>query len=603
MAGREDSVARGNPGIWEARLEQGHELYVRGLLALRDGDPNAAIELLLAASRQLPAHQGVVATCPMNDLSECHIRVMTGHASTPVRVAPVNHVSAYTEQFVGDRAKPGHDTGVGNASFVWQVGTIPVNANVDSCTRGGDGAACEASTIPASRLLTDELRLRRAGISRNLLRAFIAAGRFQQALEQADVCLTLAPNEAEFHFARGTALNGLGKPAAACAALTRAVTLRPDHAPSLLNLANAWVDLDDLEVAEELCRRATRLDPQLIEARASLGFILTAQGRLSQAIAACESAIELSPEYTPAHWNLAVAALLSGDLGRGFAEYEWRKRHLPFCRDFAPLPGPQWDGSDPAGQTILVRAEQGFGDIIQFARYLPVIREAGGIPVLVCPAAIAPLIRAMPGAQVVSRGEALPRYDAWIDQMSLPRVFHATLETLPGASGYLQADPARVAAWRATLPVGRKVGVVLAGNALHGNDRRRSIPLRMVFPLPEIPSVTYINLHHGPTAAGLGLPDLTARLRDYAETAALLANLDLTVTVDTSIAHLAGAMGRPAWVLLPAAPDWRWLLQRADSPWYASLRLLRQQRAGDWAALLAKVMRELPRFLRSLPAG
>lgn len=492
----EDHVPPANPGAPQAQLEQ-QELYISGLLALRDGDADA-VGRLLAASRQQPAHQGV---------------------------------------------------------------------------------------------------------RRNLLRAFIAARRFQQALEHADVCLTLTPDDAEFHFARGTALNALGEPAAACAALSRAVSLRPDHAPSLLNLANAKVDLDDLEAAEELCRRAIRQDPRLIEAHASLGFILTARGRPAQAIAACEAAIELSPEYTPAHWNLAVAALLSGDLARGFAEYEWRKRHLPYCRDFAPLPGPQWDGSDPTGRTILVRAEQGFGDIIQFARYLPLMHEAGGDAVLVCPAAMAPLMRSMPGIRVVTQGSVPPRYNSWIDQMSLPRVFHATLGTLPGANGYLQADPTRVAGWRANLPVGRKVGVVFAGNALHGNDRRRSVPPRTAFPLPEIPGVTYINLHHGPTAMGLGLTDLTAQLTDYAETAALLANLDLIVTVDTSIAHLAGAMGRPAWVLLPAAPDWRWLLARTDSPWYASLRLLRQQRAGDWAPVLAQVTHELPEFLRSLLAA
>ena len=482
------------PSPLEPRPEVGRGLYIQGLLALRDGNADGAVSLLLAALRWQPSHQGM---------------------------------------------------------------------------------------------------------HRNLVRALVAAGRFQQALEQADAGLLAAPDEAEFHFARGTALNALGEPDKACAALTRAVALRPRHAPSLLNLANARADLDDLAAAEDLCRGAICLDPELIEAHASLGFILTARGQLTAAIAACERAIELSPRFTQAHWNLAIAALLSGDLVRGFAEYEWRKRHLLYRQDFVLLPGPQWDGSDPTGRTILVRAEQGFGDMIQFSRYLPLIREAGGIPLFLCPASMAPLIRSMPGVRVFSRGDALPRCDAWIDQMSLPRVFGATLAMLPGASGYLRADPERVAAWRTMVPGGTKVGVALAGNGSHRNDRRRSIPPALAFPLPEIPGVTFVNLHHGAAATGLGLPDLSPRLTDYAETAALVANLDLVVTVDTSIAHLSGAMGRPAWILLPAAPDWRWLLQRADSPWYASLRLLRQQRAGDWTGVLAQVMRELPGFLGS----
>ena len=226
----------------------------------------------------------------------------------------------------------------------------------------------------------------------------------------------------------------------------------------------------------------------MIEAHASLGFFLTARGRPAQAIAACEAAIELSPEYTPAHWNLAVAALLSGDLARGFAEYEWRKRHLPYCRRLRAATGPAMGWIRPHRPNHFGSAEQGFGDIIQFARYLPLMHEAGGDAVLVCPAAMAPLMRSVPGIRVVTQGSVPPRYDSWIDQMSLPRVFHATLGTLPGANGYLQADPTRVAGWRANLPVGRKVGVVFAGNALHGNDRRRSVPPRTAFPLPECPA-------------------------------------------------------------------------------------------------------------------
>jgi hypothetical protein len=181
----------------------------------------------------------------------------------------------------------------------------------------------------------------------------------------------------------------------------------------------------------------------------------------------------------------------------------------------------------------------------------------------------------------------------WIDQISLPRVFGTTLDTIPAPDRYLSADPERALAWRGRLPDGRKVGIALSGNPKHSADRRRSVPLDLAVPLPDIPGMSFVNLQHGDAAHGLGLPDLTPWLTDYAETAALIDNLDLVVTVDTSVAHLAGALGKPVWLLLPHAPDWRWLLGRTDSPWYRSARLFRQPTAGDWRSVLDLVMLEL----------
>jgi len=447
----------------------------------------------------------------------------------------------------------------------------------------------------AASLLTQALRRQpgHQGMQRNLVRALLALENYAQALVRADAALVETPDDAELHFARGTALSALGQPSRACGAFARALSLQPDHAPSWLNMGNASADLDDLESAETLYRTALRVDATLPEAHASLGYLLTMQGRLPEAIAACETAIQLKPEFSQAHWNLAIALLLSGDLPRGFAAYEWRKRHNPFVKDLPDLPGPKWDGSDADGRTILVRAEQGFGDAIQFARYLCLIRDAGGTPVLACAPPLVPLIRGIPGVKAVAAGEPLPAYDAWIDQMSLPRLFGTTLDTIPGADGYLRADPIRVEAWRSWLPSGRKVGVAFAGNPRHNADRRRSIPLDLVVPLPVIPRLDFVNLQHGGPAGRLGLPDLSPRMTDYAETAALIENLDLVVTVDTSVAHLAGAMGKPVWIMLPFAPDWRWLLNRADSRWYRSARLFRQPAAGDWTSVLADVMREL----------
>jgi tetratricopeptide (TPR) repeat protein len=477
-------------------------------------------------------------------------------------------------------------------------------AAAQPCYPPSDGRALYISGLQALRdgdapeavaLLTLALHRQPAhpGIRRNLVRALLALENHPQVLVHANAGLLETPADAELHFARGTALNGLGQPALACAAFARALSLQPDHAPSWLNMGNSSADLDDLTSAETLYRTAIRLDATLPQAHASLGYLLTMQGRLPEAIAACETAIQLKPGFAQAHWNLAIALLLSGDLLRGFTAYEWRKKHNAFVKDLPDLPGPKWDGTDAGGRTILVRAEQGFGDAIQFARYLCLIRDAGGTPVLVCASPLVRLIQGIPGVQAVATGDLLPAYDAWIDQMSLPRLFGTALDTIPGAAGYLRADPMRVDAWRSRLPRGRKVGVVFAGNPGHNADRRRSIPLDLVVPLPDIPGLSFINLQHAGSARGLGLPDLTPWMTDYAETAALIENLDLVVTVDTSVAHLAGAMGKPVWIMLPFAPDWRWLLHRCDSPWYRSATLFRQPAAGDWPSVLDRVMQEL----------
>ncbi len=447
----------------------------------------------------------------------------------------------------------------------------------------------------AAGLLIAALRRQPAnfGMRRNLVRAFMAAGRFECALVQVDACLSQRPEEAELHYARGSALTALGEPAKACAALTRAVALQPDHAASNLNLGNAWADLDDLETAERLCRNAIALDPGMPEAHASLGYILTARGALPDAIQACQDAIRLRPGFTQAHWNLAIATLLAGDLKRGFAEFEWRKWHDPYRQDFPPLPGPVWDGAVARGRTILVRSEQGLGDTIQFARFLPLIHKAGGNSVLQCQPSLHPLLGGLPGVRVISSQDPLPPHDAWIDLMSLANVLGTSLETIPAASGYLRADQVLAATWRDRLPAGKKVGVVFAGNPRHANDRRRSIP---AVELPEIPGITFISLRHGSAASALGRSDWTEHLTDFGQTAALIECLDLVITVDTAVAHLAGALGKPAWVLLPAAPDWRWMLGRPDSPWYDSVRLFRQETPGDWTSVLRSVFQSLEAF-------
>lgn len=424
-------------------------------------------------------------------------------------------------------------------------------------------------------------------------RALLAVGQSGAALAAADVALAQDPGNVQALFLRGTALGTLDRPADAVEVLHAAIAEDPANAAAQLNLGNALADLDELEAAESSIRRAIALDPALIEAHVSLGFILTSRGELAEAIVACEAALALQPGLAQAHWNMAVAALLGGDFARGFAEYEWRKRHDRYRRDFIDLPGPVWTGADPAGRTILVHAEQGLGDTIQFARYLTLIVAQGADVVLVCDASLVPLLGVLPGVTALPRGAALPPYDSWIDQMSLPRVVATGPATIPAAKGYLAPDPVRVAAWWAALPAGRKVGLAWAGNANHSNDRRRSMPPDVLEVLLAAPDIRFVSLQLGPRAIEAGLSKLPMHLADYVETAALIANLDLVVTVDTSVAHLAGALGVPCWVMLPYAPDWRWRLGCETSAWYASMRLFRQPAPGAWRDLATNIVAAL----------
>ncbi len=427
----------------------------------------------------------------------------------------------------------------------------------------------------------------------NLARALLSAGQPEAALAAAEAGLVPFPDAAELHFVRGTALSAARRSTEAGAALARAVALDPGHAAAWLNLGNACADLDMLDEAERHMRAALRIDPHMIEAHASLGFVLTSLGRLEEAQAACAAAIARAPDFAQAHWNLATACLLAGDYATGFRGYEWRKRHDRFRRDFIDLPGRAWDGEAVDGLNVLVQAEQGLGDTIQLSRYFPLIAARGARVTLACDRRLIPLLRHAPGLHAaVDKAERLPAYDVWIDQMSLPRVLATTPDTIPTPSGWLAADPGSVAHFAAMLPPGPRIGIVWAGNPGHSNDHRRSLPASAVARLAAACEAPLVSLQvgpHAPDATLFGFRDLAPCLTDYAATAAAIAALDLLVCVDTSVAHVAGALGKPVWVMLPYAPDWRWMLGRDDTPWYRSMRLFRQDRPGDWGPVIARV--------------
>jgi tetratricopeptide (TPR) repeat protein len=421
------------------------------------------------------------------------------------------------------------------------------------------------------------------------------SGAFEAALAGAERALAHDPALLEARLIQARALRELGRSADSRESGEAAVALAPHSAHAWMALGNACFDLDLFDEAGPAYERALQLDPGLTEAHANLGFLLTAQGRYGEAIAACQRAVALRPDFAEAHWNQGFAHLLAGEYAPGWAKYEWRKRHPRFASAFARLPGPAWTGEALAGKRLLVHAEQGLGDCVHFARFAADLAARGATVILACARPLRSLISRAPGvAEAVDRDLPLPPYDYWVDQMSLPYLLEVAPDASAAPPSYLTADELRVAAWQEMLPEGRRAGLVWSGNPLHSNDRRRSVPAGNLAPLLTLPGWHFVSLQVGASAGDIaslpGILDVSDALVDFEATAALVENLDVVVTVDTAAAHLAAALGRPTFLLLPFAPDWRWLPSQPDSTaWYPSMRLFRQPRPGDWAAVVERV--------------
>ncbi|MGA3001265.1 MAG: tetratricopeptide repeat protein [Acetobacteraceae bacterium] len=435
-------------------------------------------------------------------------------------------------------------------------------------------------------------------------------GRFDAALSSYANTIALRPGFAEAHNNHGNALVALQRLEEALASYDRAIALKPDHAGAYKNRGAALAGLGRIDAAVADYDRAIALQPDYAEAYADRGAALANLGRRKEALASCDRAIALQPDSPEARFNKGACHLALGDYERGWESYEWRwqTRH---AAALPRLPGLLWRGEDSiANRTILVHAEQGFGDSLQFCRYVPMLSRLANV-VLDVPR---PLLRILSSldcdVQIVAHGDDLPPFDAWVPMLSLPLAFRTTIETIPAAVPYLHANPEQSAHWRKRLATlsGRKVGLVWAGSPLspqppaQAMDRRRSMTLQQFAPLAEIPGLCLISLQKGDAASqtrmppdGMVLHDWTDELQDYADTAALIAALDLVISVDTSVVHLAGALGKPVWVLNRFDQCWRWLQDRTDSPWYPTAWLFRQPKPGDWASVIRDVTEALRR--------
>ena len=375
--------------------------------------------------------------------------------------------------------------------------------------------------------------------------------------------------------------------------LNRAIKLNPSFALAYNNLGMSYLAQDDFRQALSYFSSATQLDSNLAMAHFNLGISFKELGRLDEAIAALRRAVEISPDFAEAHLNLAIALLLSGQLLEGFEEYEWRNR----VSSPPSFDSPLWDGTvDPNG-TLLVYTEQGLGDTLQFIRFVPFIAAQGMRVIVQCPPALENLLQGVEGVSMTYRqDEELPPHSAHVSLMSLPHLFQVHLGKVPANVPYITTPFSKIVAWRDVLTPFRDticIGLRWAGNPDNTQDRGRSIPLELFEVLADIPNVIWVSLQANPlseeerlSAEKLGLKDFSDRLVDFTDTAALVEQLDLVISVDTAVLHLAGALGRPAWGLLKASPHWPWLLERDDSPWYPSARLFRQQTSGNWKAVV-----------------
>jgi len=469
-------------------------------------------------------------------------------------------------------------------------------------------------SLPAlfSKNLKYAVESRRPGFWNERGRGLAARQRYEEALECYDHALAIRGDSPQIWANRGNALRNLDRLDEAETSLREALRLKPDFANAHNNLAIVLEYLGRFDEAEASVRTALCLQAEHVFAHSNLGNILYRLGRASEAVASYRTALRLQPEATGLHVGLGLALLMAGQLEEGWKEFEWRLRSEHMVRRDPVFSLPSWNGEAIGDRVILLLADQGLGDTLQFCRHVPQVASRGGRIILAVQPPLVRLLSRLPGVSeiVTDRCFKPSSFDLWCALMSLPHAVGATLETIPATTPYLSADPADIAHWGERLAgfAGLRVGLCWAGGR-SGRlsqlvvDRRRSITLDTLAPLGKISGVQFISLQKGAPAAeaarpppGMKLHDFTEDLHDFADTAALIDNLDLVISVDTAVAHLAGALGKPVWLLNRFDTCFRWSRDRDDSPWYPSLRQFRQPTPGDWDSVISRARAALQRL-------
>ena len=446
----------------------------------------------------------------------------------------------------------------------------------------------------------------------NLGLVFISLKRQERAIQAFQKAIEINPDYAEAYYNLGLALKKQQQFEKAVLNFKHVIKLTPDDADAYYNLGNTYEALGRHEAAVENYQLAINKNGAFAGAFNNLALVLKAMGRIDEAIVDLREAVRLQPGLAEAHWNLSLALLVKGEFEEGWKEHEWRflrgKRSTIYPHPFGI---PLWDGTSFAGKRLFVHSEQGFGDTLQFIRYLPMVKRRGGTVLFETFRPLLGILNSFPGIDELV--ETSPdRYhaescDYYVPIMSLPMLFATDIPTIPSNIPYIFADPIKVEQWKTRISKkGYKIGIVWAGKPGHENDKNRSCELEHFLPLTKIPGTVIYTLQKGDAGCQVksmggiikNMVNVAHDLRDFSDTAAAIENLDLLISADTAAAHLAGAMGKLVWTLLPYAPDWRWLLEREDTPWYPTMRLFRQPARGDWGAVFDKVKDELQKLTR-----
>jgi tetratricopeptide (TPR) repeat protein len=447
----------------------------------------------------------------------------------------------------------------------------------------------------------------------NLGNALRDCGFLDGAIAAYEQAISLNANYGEAHNNLAVALRDKKRLQEAEASMRRAIELEPNNAESRYNLGGILLEMGKIDAARHALESAIGLNPNHANAHNNLGSCWMRSQEPAKALPIFDRAVQINPSLADARFNRGLAYLMLGDFRRGLPDYEWRAHVKPqfmFMRQGASR--PRWDGGALNGRTIFVHAEQGFGDTIQFSRFVPAVAQRGGKVILGAQPHVERLLRQIPGVErMVTTIIPDLKYDVHCPLLSLPLVLGVELAAI-SPSPYLKPDKEIVERWisRMSEIEGKKVGLVWAGSAANENDAVRTIALKQFAPLGKSEHVRFFSLQKGDASKeappeGLELIDWTEELTDFSETAGLIANLDLVITVDSAVAHLAGAMGKPVWILIPTSPDWRWMTGRDDSPWYGSARLFRQKTRGDWLEEIERMGAELysPNASRDSSAG
>jgi tetratricopeptide (TPR) repeat protein len=604
-AGRLEAAA----GLYRAALE--HEpdnvsaLRCLGVLRSQQGDFQAALLLLQAAARFAPEMPEI-----FNDLgSTLRQKGALNEAvlafDEAIRLQPV-FAEAYFNRGLTFEALGCVDRAMDSYDLALQADPLRGEARFNRAAirvRAGEFTLALPDLV---EFLRQQPASEEAGLM--LGRVYRELGRWNEAENIYRGLSEGNPDKDELWLLHGTCCLVLQRYEEAARSLTHALDGNPDLAEAQFKAGVAQLHLWNCEGAVRHLKRAFALKPDSVDVVLQLAVALQRNREFADADAAFQHALSLAPENADVHWSYADFLLLLGDYRRGWEEFEWRWHHERFVTPKWRFPQPEWHGEDIRGKTILLLPEQGFGDMLQFVRYIPMVAASGAKVLLGTPPELARLLADFPGTQgVYLAPNLLPSFDVHCPLLSLPRIFNTDVDTIPARVPYLRVHPSVVRPWAqyfARFKTTVKVGLIWSGNPAQENNRHRACRLADLFPLMSTKNVTLFSLQKGAPASELHtasspvpVTDLSPRLGDFAETAAVMEHLDLLISTDTGPIHLAGGLGRPVWLMLSAIPDWRWMIGRQDSPWYPGMRLFRQTRAGDWSDVVERVANDLAAFV------